>query len=117
MCARSVLSDSATPWAVARQAPLSMRFGPLSWRECCSGLPFPPSGDLPGCTQSTKSLFPVSTPLHHPAALEAIPVPLEGILLELPLFVTSLSPASRFISTSFHDKINTRGPEERGDLK
>ena len=39
-----VMSDSATPWTVALQAPLSMRF---SRQEYWSGLPFPPPGDLP----------------------------------------------------------------------
>ena len=34
----------AIPWAVAHQAPLSMRF---SWQEYWSGLPFPSAGDLP----------------------------------------------------------------------
>ena len=43
-CAYSVASDSATPWTVAHQAPLSMGF---SWREHWSGLPRPPPGDLP----------------------------------------------------------------------
>ena len=33
-----------TPWAVARQAPLSMGF---PRQEYWSGLPFPPAGDLP----------------------------------------------------------------------
>ena len=33
-----------TPWTVACQAPLSMRF---SRQEYWSGLPFPPAGDLP----------------------------------------------------------------------
>ena len=33
-----------TPWTVARQAPLSMRF---SRQEYWSGLPFPSPGDLP----------------------------------------------------------------------
>ena len=33
-----------TPWAVARQAPLSMGF---SRQEYWSGLPCPPPGDLP----------------------------------------------------------------------
>ena len=33
-----------TPWAVARQAPLSMGF---LRQEYCSGLPFPSPGDLP----------------------------------------------------------------------
>ena len=40
----SVMSDSAAPWTVALQAPLSMRF---SRQEYWSGLPFPPAGDLP----------------------------------------------------------------------
>ena len=39
----SVVSDSATPWTVARQAPLSMG---LSRQEYWSGLPRPPPGDL-----------------------------------------------------------------------
>ena len=34
----------ATPWTVARQAPLSMGF---SQQGYWSGLPFPPLGDLP----------------------------------------------------------------------
>ena len=34
----------ATPWTVAYQASLSVGF---SREECCSGLPFPSSGDLP----------------------------------------------------------------------
>ena len=40
----SVVSNSATPWIVAHQAPLSMEF---SRQEYWSGLPFPPLGDLP----------------------------------------------------------------------
>ena len=42
--AQSVVSDSATPWTVAHQAPLSMGF---SRQEYWSGLPFPSPGDLP----------------------------------------------------------------------
>ena len=39
-----VVSDSVTPWTVARQAPLSMGFSRQGhWR----GLPFPLPGDLP----------------------------------------------------------------------
>ena len=41
---RAVVSNSATPRTVARQAPLSMRF---PRREYWSGLPFSPPGDLP----------------------------------------------------------------------
>ena len=40
----AVVSAPATPWTVAHQAPLSMRF---SRQEHWSGLPFPPPGDLP----------------------------------------------------------------------
>ena len=40
----SVICNSATPWTVARQAPLSMGF---SRQEHWSGLPGPPPGDLP----------------------------------------------------------------------
>ena len=40
----SVVSDSATPRTVARQAPLSMGF---SREEYWCGLPFPSLGDLP----------------------------------------------------------------------
>ena len=45
MLALSVVSDSfVTSWTVAHQAPLSME---SSRQEDCSGLPFPPPGDLP----------------------------------------------------------------------
>ena len=40
----SVASNSVPPWTVAHQAPLSMGF---SRQEYWSGLPFPPTGDLP----------------------------------------------------------------------
>ena len=40
----SVVSDSATSWTTACQAPLSMR---LSQQEYWSGLSFPSPGDLP----------------------------------------------------------------------
>ena len=46
----------ATPWGVACQAPLSVEF---SRQEYWSGLPFPPTGDLP-----------------HPGTEPAAPVPL-----------------------------------------
>ena len=47
MCVHSVtsiMSDSATPWTIAHQAPLSMGF---SGQEYCSGLLFPPPENLP----------------------------------------------------------------------
>ena len=43
MCAQSCLT-LCNPWAVACQAPLSMKF---SRQESWSGLPFPPPGDFP----------------------------------------------------------------------
>ena len=44
MCVCSVVSDSATPWTVACQAPLSVG---LPSQEYWSGLPFPSPGGLP----------------------------------------------------------------------
>ena len=41
---RTVVSDSAIPWTVARQAPLSMDFSGLQY---WSRLPFPSPGNLP----------------------------------------------------------------------
>ena len=41
---RSAMSDSATKWTMAHQAPLSMEF---PRQEYCSGLPFPPPGIFP----------------------------------------------------------------------
>ena len=52
MLTPSLVSDSfATPWTVARQAPLSMGFPK---QEYWSGLPFPPPENLPN--SSTKSV-------------------------------------------------------------
>ena len=42
----------ATPWPVACQPPLSMGF---SRQEYCSGLSFPPPGDLPGPGMEPRS--------------------------------------------------------------
>ena len=44
MLSRSVMSDSATPWTVACQVPLPMKF---SQQEYWRGLPLPPPEDLP----------------------------------------------------------------------
>ena len=44
----------ATPWTVARQAPLSMGF---SRQESWSGLPCPPPGDLPDTGTETAFLM------------------------------------------------------------
>ena len=65
MCA--VLSNSATLWAVARQAPLSMG---LFRQEYCSELPFPIPGDLPD-------------PEIEPASLEAPALQADSLPAEL----------------------------------
>ena len=48
MCGGGLVTKSCltlvTPWTVAHQASLSMKF---SRQEYCSGLPFPSPGDLP----------------------------------------------------------------------
>ena len=55
MCvfSHSVTSDSANPWAEARQAPLSMSFPQQEYR---SRLPFPPSRDFPDLGMELTSL-------------------------------------------------------------
>ena len=57
----SVVSDSATPWAVACQSLLSME---VSMQEHWSGLPFPSPGDLPdpGIESGSASLYADSLP-------------------------------------------------------
>ena len=54
-----------TLWTVARQAPLYMGF---SRQECCSGLPFPPPGDLPnpGIDPRSPALQVDSSPSEPP---------------------------------------------------
>ena len=54
----SGVSDSATPWTVAHQAPLSLG---SSRQEYWSGLSFPPPGDLPNL--GIKPTSPVSPAL------------------------------------------------------
>ena len=59
------MSDSATPWTVAHQAPPSMGF---SRQEYWSGLPFPSPRDLPdpGTEQSFSILQADSLPSEAP---------------------------------------------------
>ena len=61
----SVMSDSATPWTLAVQAPLSMEF---SRQETWSGLPFPSPGDLPdsGIEPGSPALSADSLPSEPP---------------------------------------------------
>ena len=53
-----VISDSATPWTIACQPPLSMGF---SRQEYWSGLPFPPPGYSPN--RGIKPMSPASPAL------------------------------------------------------
>ena len=69
---------SATPWNVALQAPLFMGF---SRQEYWSGLPCPPSGDLPD-----PGIEPTSLNLHwQVGSLPLVPPakPLKHVLLEV----------------------------------
>ena len=60
---RSIVSDSATPWTVAHQAPLSMGF---SRQEHWSGLALPPLGDLPEPgIKPTSPAFLLSHEVYH----------------------------------------------------
>ena len=54
----------ATPWTVARQAPLSMEFSRQEYR---TGLPFPPPGDLPHWQAASLPLAPPGKPILHGA--------------------------------------------------
>ena len=58
----SVVSNSATPWIVVHQVPLSMEF---SRKEYCSELPFPPPEDLPDPEIKPKSLTSPALALCH----------------------------------------------------
>ena len=65
LLSHSVMFNSfATPWTVARQAPLSMGF---SRQEYWSELPFPSQGDLPdpGIKPASPALQVDSLPLSH----------------------------------------------------
>ena len=62
----SVVSNSATPWTVAHQAPLSME---SSRQEYWSGLPFLSPGDLPNPGIEPKSLAGGFLPLSHLGSL------------------------------------------------
>ena len=69
MLVRSVVSDSATPRTIARQAPLSVKF---PRQEYWSGLPFPSPGDLPNLGIKPASLeSPGSLLLRHLGRMRA----------------------------------------------
>ena len=75
------MSDSVTPWTVARQAPLSME---LHRQKYWSGLPFPTPGDLPNSGIKAISLvspalagrfFTPELPDQHEILVEPIKFP------------------------------------------
>ena len=71
-CSGSVtpgVSDSATPWAVARQAPLSVGF---SRQGYWSGMPCPPPGGLPS---PGLAHCPLNHPQRPPRLPEQDPIP------------------------------------------
>ena len=72
------LSNSATSWTIASQAPLSMEF---SRQEYWSGLPHPSPGDLPdpGIKPGSPTLHAVSLPSELPGN-HMLPNKQEGIL-------------------------------------
>ena len=65
---RSVVFDSATPWTVAHQAPLSMEF---SRQECWSGLPFP-SGFNPWVGKIHRRRERLPTPAFWPGEFHGL---------------------------------------------
>ena len=68
VCVYSVVSDSATPWTVAHQVPLSIGF---SRQEYWCVLPLPPSGHLPN-PESTPASNTLLAILYHSATEEAL---------------------------------------------
>ena len=73
VCVSSVMSDSATLWTVARQAPLSVGFS----RQYKSGMPFPSPGHLPDIREDPCFLGL----LHWQNSLPLAPLGRNGIYL------------------------------------
>ena len=92
----------ATPWTMAHQAPLSMRFSRQEYR---SGLPFPSAGDLPnpGIKSGSPALQADSLPPETPGSLPDI----KGqIYLPFPV----LTPSSFFWPSQFYfSKLDKQG--------
>ena len=79
MLSHSVVPNSAIPWTVACQVPLSMKF---SKQEYWSGLPFPSPGDLPDPETEPGSLTLQAEPLSSEppgGALKSRELLVEGI--------------------------------------
>ena len=94
--------DSATPWTVAHQAPLSMGF---SKQEYWSGLPFPSPGDLfdLGIEPRSPALQADSLTTEQPGTLHRTPGCVSLLLFSHSVVSSSATPstAARQASLSF----------------
>ena len=106
MCVCLVRSDSATPWTIACQAPLSMGF---SRQPYWSGLPFPTPGDLLNQRIEQKSCISSigRQILYHCITWEAPRAKVMGVntwgLWESALTVTKCRLWSRHCAEWYHD--------------
>ena len=94
----------ATPWTVAHQVPLSMRFS-RQWH--CSGLPFPSPGTFP-TQESSPGLPHCRETLYHPShqggwySAHSVHHSLSfPAVLPTPVSILYPCPENRFISTIF----------------
>ena len=106
-----------TPWTLARQAPLSMRF---SRQEYFSGLPFPPPGDLPNpgikptspaCPALAGSFFSPETPGKPQVFVSPLPfgLPIQVTTVhqaEFPVLCSVFSSAIYFIHSISYISFN-----------
>ena len=93
---RSVVWDSATPWTVACQAPLSMEFSrPDSW----TGQPFPSPGDLPdpGMIKPKSPALQEDSLLSEPPGKPKTRMWCAQLLSYAPLLVTPWTVAARLL--------------------
>ena len=108
----SIVSDSATPWTVARQAPLSMGF---SRQEYWSGLPFPSPGDLSWPRDGTH--IPAwqadSLPLRYQGSFPCIPKKEDGAF-QCPDQGTAFQKGGRGRRTGWKDGWGRGRREKRG---
>ena len=95
------MSDSANPWTVAYQAPLSMGF---SRQEYWSGLPFPSPGDLPdpGIKPRSPSLQADSLPAEPPGKPSYVSGPILNAqyILKDYIFISTLCDENYYVYLS-----------------
>ena len=105
VCAQSLshVRLFVTLWNIAWQAPLSMGF---SQQEYCSGLTFPPLGDLPHL--GIKSLSPVAPPLAgRMSHLETPPKTLKPTIKKIPYIQRRKETTTRWLEWHNHNKIKS----------